>query len=394
MTQAMQGDLDQLLGDFDADLPLAEARTIPASWYYRPEIAREERRKVFSDSWQFAARAAQVDAPGQFVTLDVAGQPVLIVREKSGSLVAMANVCRHRAARIETRAEGTTSRFRCRYHGWAYSLDGKLAGTPDFEGVANFCKEDSGLPRFHVDTWGPLVFVHLGTPKMSLAEFMRPVTMRSASRGIDRLKFGGRRVYEMQCNWKIFCDNYLDGGYHIPTLHPDLAKLVNMDTYHTILDGEASLQMSPLKATNAVRSGEAAHYWWLYPNFMINIYDSTMDTNVVLPLGPDRCLCIFDFFFAEVEGDEAQAYIDQSLAVAHQVQLEDQDICEEVQRGLQSLSYETGRFSVRREAGGYHFHQLLARGLRSARPAPPRDNLSVPPGASRDAARNPTGDRL
>lgn len=352
------------LEGFNPDLPLAAASTIPSAWYHDPEIARAERRKVFSDSWQFAARAEQLASPGQFVTLEIAGEPVMIVRQKSGDLLAMANVCRHRAARIETRAEGTASRFRCRYHGWAYALDGKLAGTPDFEGVENFCKEESGLPRYQVDVWGPLVFVHLGTPKASLTEFMRPVTERSGSRGIDRLKFGARRVYEMNCNWKIFCDNYLDGGYHIPTLHPDLAKLVNMDTYHTILDGEASLQMSPLKATNAVRSGEAAHYWWLYPNFMINIYDSTMDTNVVLPLGPDKCLCIFDFFFAETEGAGAKAYMEQSLAVAHQVQLEDQDICEEVQRGLQSSSYDTGRFSVRRESGGYHFHQMLARSLR------------------------------
>jgi choline monooxygenase len=385
-------ELERLLADFDPDLPLAEAKTIPASWYYRPEIAQEERVKIFGDSWQFAARTEQLQTPGQFVTIEIAGEPVLIVRDKGGNLLAMANVCRHRAARIETRAEGTASRFRCRYHGWAYALDGRLAGTPDFEGVANFCKEESGLPRYHVDQWGPLVFVHLGKPKMSLAEFMRPVTMRSGQRGIDQLKFGGRRVYEMKCNWKIFCDNYLDGGYHIPTLHPDLAKLVDMDTYHTILDGEASLQMSPLKANHPVRSGEAAHYWWLYPNFMINIYDSTMDTNVVLPLGPDRCLCIFDFFFAETAGEAAQAYIEQSLAVAHQVQLEDQDICEEVQRGLQSTSYDTGRFSVRREAGGYHFHQLLARGLRSSTRTPARDIPSPRREGSQDATKSPMGD--
>lgn len=353
------------LEGFNPDLPLAEASTIPASWYHDPGIARAERQKVFSDSWQFAARAEQVKDPGQFVTLDIAGEPVLIVRQKGGDLLAMANVCRHRAARIETRSEGTASRFRCRYHGWAYAVDGRLAGTPDFDGVQNFCKEESGLPRYQVDTWGPLVFVHLGKPKLTLSEFMRPVSERSGNMGVEKMKFGARRVYEMQCNWKIFCDNYLDGGYHIPTLHPDLAKLVNMDTYHTILDGDASLQFSPLKATSAVRSGDAAHYWWLYPNFMINIYESTMDTNVVLPLGPEKCLCIFDFFFADTESEKAKAYIEQSLAVAHQVQLEDQDICEEVQRGLNSTSYDTGRFSVRREAGGYHFHQILARRLRS-----------------------------
>jgi choline monooxygenase len=85
-----------------------------------------------------------------------------------------------------------------------------------------------------------------------------------------------------------------------------------------------------------------------------------MDTNLVLPQGPDRCRVLFDFYFADTEGPEAEAFIAQSMEVAHQVQLEDQTVCEQVQRGLRSRSYDTGRFSVRRESGGYHFHRLLA----------------------------------
>src|SRR5262249_19552253 len=115
-----------------------------------------------------------------------------------------------------------------------------------------------------------------------------------------------------------------------------------------------------------VRTGQAAYYWWVYPNFMLNLYAGVMDTNLVLPLGPDRCRVIFDFYFANTEGPAMQQFIRESIAVAHQVQLEDQGICEEVQRGLQSRSFDTGRFSVKREGPGYHFHQLLARHLRAA----------------------------
>jgi choline monooxygenase len=96
---------------------------------------------------------------------------------------------------------------------------------------------------------------------------------------------------------------------------------------------------------------------------MINLYQGVMDTNLVLPLGPDRCQVIFDFYFAELEGDQA-AFIRESIAVAHRIQEEDVGICEEVQRGLRSRAFQTGRFSVKREAAGYHFHQLLARRLR------------------------------
>src|SRR4029077_14866932 len=115
-----------------------------------------------------------------------------------------------------------------------------------------------------------------------------------------------------------------------------------------------------------VRTGEAAYYWWVFPNFMMNIYQGVMDTNLVLPLGSDSCRVIMDFYFAETEGTEAKAFIAQSIDVAHQIQLEDVGICEDVQRGLASRSYDTGRFSVKREAAGYHFHQLLARRLQQA----------------------------
>src|SRR6185437_14702416 len=105
---------------------------------------------------------------------------------------------------------------------------------------------------------------------------------------------------------------------------------------------------------------------WVFPNFMLNMYQGVMDTNLVLPLGPERCRVVFDFWFADTEGATAEKFMHDSIAVADRVQQEDMGICEEVQRGLGSRSFDTGRFSVRREAGGYHFHQLLSRHLLAA----------------------------
>jgi choline monooxygenase len=113
------------------------------------------------------------------------------------------------------------------------------------------------------------------------------------------------------------------------------------------------------------RTGTHAYYWWIFPNLMVNIYQGVMDTNLVLPLGTDRCRVIFDFYFEDITSPEAIRFNEESIAVAHQVQLEDWTVCEEVQRGLRSRSYDTGRFSVKREAGGYFFHQLLAKTLRA-----------------------------
>ena len=353
---------------FDATLPLERARTIPSAWYFDAEIFEAERRGIFGGSWQTAGRSAQVAAPGSFVTADIAGEPVLVVRDEKSVLRAFHNVCRHKAAQVINEPEGKCSKLRCRYHGWTYDLAGRLRGTPEFDGVADFAKDDHGLVPLAVATWGPLVFVHAGKPAQSLVDFLDPLPQRTVKLRLDALRFGGRREYILDCNWKVFVDNYLDGGYHVNTVHPGLAGALDYAHYRTEVFARSSVQISPIKPSDdatvgKVRTGDNAYYWWIYPNLMINIYRGVMDTNLVLPLGTDRCRVLFDFYFADTEGAEAQKFIADSIAVAEQVQQEDIGVCEEVQRGLHSRSYNTGRFSVKREAGGYHFHQLLAAGL-------------------------------
>jgi choline monooxygenase len=212
-----------------------------------------------------------------------------------------------------------------------------------------------------------------------LHEFLAPLPDQAAGLGLDSLQFAERRDYQLACNWKVYVDNYLDGGYHVNTVHPGLASVLDYSQYRTEIAGNTAVQISPVsppspstqtsrepmdKPVSSVRSG-TAYYWWCFPNFMINAYAGVMDTNLVLPLGPDRCRVTFDFYFSDTAGPDAQRFMADSIAVAEQVQREDIGICEDVQRGLGSRSYSTGRFSVRREAAGYHFHQLLARHLQA-----------------------------
>jgi choline monooxygenase len=362
--------LHEVLSSFVSDLPLERARTIPACWYRDAELAALERRAVFGATWQFAGRAALVAEPGSFFTTEIAGEPLLVVRDGEGVLHAFYNVCRHRAAPVVTEAAGKASRLRCRYHGWTYDLSGCLRGTPEFDGVLDFRREEQGLAALAVAEWGPFVWVHGGASPPSLIDYLAPMPQRLAA-ALASLRFVARREYELACNWKVYVDNYLDGGYHVNTVHPGLAGVLDYKHYRTELHPYTSVQVSPLKPSGpaevaGVRSGETALYWWAFPNFMLNLYQGVMDVNLVLPLGPERCRVVFDFWFADSEGAAAEKYMRESMAVAHQVQLEDMDICEEVQRGLGSRSFDTGRFSVRREAGGYHFHQLLARHMLAA----------------------------
>ena len=316
--------LSEKLFAFDDTLPLERARTIPSLWYFDADIAQAERCGVFGDTWQCVGRTAQVAEPGSFLTADVAGEPVLVVRDEQGTLRAFHNVCRHKAAQVINQLEGKATKLRCRYHGWTYDLAGRLRGTPEFDGVADFAKDSEGLVPMQVDVWGPLVFVHQGRPQQTLVEFLKPLPDQTRQSGLERLMFAQRRVYEVACNWKVFVDNYQDGGYHVNTVHPGLAGALDYSGYRTENHPFSSVQISPIKPARdavigTVRSGDFAYYWWIFPNLMINIYQGLMDTNLVLPLGPDRCRVYFDFYFENTDGAAAQQFIQDSIAVAHQV---------------------------------------------------------------------------
>src|SRR5262245_11252554 len=332
-----------------------------------------ERRTVFSRSWQLVGRVDQLRNPGQYITLELAGEPLLVVRGDDQVLRGFFNVCRHHAAAVMTAAEGETRNLRCPYHGWTYSLEGELRGTPDFIGVCGFDRAANGLAPVETAVWENWVFVKLDRGGSSLEEFLGVDLIRQMRvLNLGNFHWVERRRYTLECNWKVFVDNYLDGGYHVPYLHKGLDSVLDYGGY-TIEPGERyCLQSSPViengakgaeAQTGAVRKGDRALYYWIYPNFMINWYEGVMDTNLVIPLGIDQTEVVFDFYFTDVS-EQARERNLASVAVAERIQDEDVAICESVQRGLKSRSYTAGRLSVRREAGERLFHQLLHADLR------------------------------
>jgi phenylpropionate dioxygenase-like ring-hydroxylating dioxygenase large terminal subunit len=365
----METSIQEILASYDDRASLAEALTIPAPWYVDPRIAELEMKTVFSKTWQVLGRIDQVEQPGQFVSSTVAGEPIVAVRGNDGVLRAFFNVCRHHAAAVVTESCGRAQLLHCPYHGWNYGLDGSLKGMPEFEGVKNFNRQDNGLVPVKVDTWENFVFVNLDPHAAPLKDFLGRLVKRVAPLGLSSRKYFETRVYDIHCNWKVFVDNYLDGGYHVPHLHKGLNSVLDYKEYTIENEDRYCLQSSPVVSSNedpstsAVRQSARAWYFWQYPNFMINAYDDYMDTNLVLPIDVDHCRVIFDFFFADVS--EAQReHNQQSVAVGARVQDEDLDICEAVQRGLKSRAYKAGRLSVRREAGEQLFHRLLAADLK------------------------------
>jgi choline monooxygenase len=355
----------ELLNLYNPADPLEKASTIPAPWYFDERIAQLERDSVFAAGWQAVGRLDQVTAPGQFFTIDVNKEPLLIARGEDGKLRGFYNVCRHHAAAVVPEAAGCAKQFRCPYHGWTYGNDGTLKGMVEFEGVCNFDRKDNGLVPVRVDTWENFVFANLDGKAAPLASFLGSApSLMAALKITETLHYFDRRIYTLNCNWKVYVDNYLDGGYHIPHAHKGLSSVVEYTKYIIENFERSSLQSSPLDASGALESSIGAtrkgqaYYFWIYPNFMINTCSGVMDTNLVLPLAVDKCAVIFDYYFMDISPAAAQFHRD-SIAVCEKVQDEDMAICDSVQRGLGSRAYIAGRLSARREAGEHLFHRLL-----------------------------------
>jgi phenylpropionate dioxygenase-like ring-hydroxylating dioxygenase large terminal subunit len=352
------------IADYSFEERLARAATLPSSWYTDPKILGLEKERVFGCAWQLVGRAEQVARPGDYFTASIADEPIIIARGEDEKLRAFSNVCRHRAGPV-TSGSGTRRVFQCGYHGWSYSLDGRLLGTPEFDGVECFNKEAVCLPQFRVETWGALVFVNLDQDSASLGETLEDLPELFSHCDLSSMKFAARKDWFVDCNWKVYVDNYLE-GYHIPIVHPSLNREIDYARYRTETRSYYSIQHSPIKdsATRLRRDDRAskneAQFSWVFPNLMLNVYPDNYSTNLIVPLGPERTLAIFEWYFRDPDRSEVQEELKGTIEFSDEIQREDIAICEAVQRGLRSRTYTSGRYSVKRENGVHHFHGLLS----------------------------------
>jgi choline monooxygenase len=356
---------------FDPDVAIERAWTPPSSWYTAPAFYELERRSVFARGWQPVARVEQLREPGSYVAGCLAGEPWVVVRGDDGAVRGFSNVCRHKGREVVT-GSGRADALVCGYHGWTYALDGRLTKAPRIAGIEAFDREAMSLPAIRTETWGPWVFANRDGDARSASEELAELGARLAARGWDRLRYVESAEWTLECNWKVYVDNYLDGGYHIPHMHPTLDAQLDMSSYRTELFERFSIQSSGaardaddrIDFDASVRIGAGAIYAWIHPSFMINRYGPCLDTNHVVPLGPDRCRVVYEFF---VDADnESEQLLRDSIAQSAVTQREDIEICESVQRGLGSSSYDRGRYAPRVEMGEHHFHRLLAEDYRRA----------------------------
>lgn len=346
--------------------PIERAETIPCDWYTDEEILKFEKEVLFGSHWQLACHISQLPETGDMITLEVAGNPILIVRDKGDEIRAFYNVCKHRGGPVAVK-KGTTSVLQCQYHGWTYLLDGSLRGVPQFNKVDLFDKKDFGLEPVRLEIWQGLVFISLSANPSPLDYYVHNISKRISPIDLSDFKHHSDQSYLIDCNWKVYVDNFLE-GYHIPIVHPELAKLLDYKNYRVETQRWHSLQHSPLKEEDNIygSSKGEAFYYFIFPNIMLNILPGRLQTNVIRPLSAGQTEVLFSYYYQDISSEQAQKTIRDDIAYSHDIQLEDIEICELVQKGLGSKAYHKGRFSVEREEGVYHFQSLLKEVFREA----------------------------
>ncbi|HLZ40336.1 MAG TPA: aromatic ring-hydroxylating dioxygenase subunit alpha [Candidatus Sulfotelmatobacter sp.] len=348
------------------DADVARAWTIPAQFYTAHSVFEQEKRQIFSRTWQVAGHSSQIAKPGDYFTTELGGEPLLQVRGSDGLLRGFYNVCRHRAGPVAVGC-GSRKAFRCAYHGWTYGLEGNLITATEFEGVDGFQPQEFGLVPVRTEEWFNLVFVNFDAQAPPLRQFLGQVCAQAEKFPFHEMKLFERRTYDMKCNWKTYVDNYLE-GYHLPTVHPGLNRELDYNAYMVEPYEHHVRQFSPIRGAQPgdstprryqqTREGLTADYFWIFPNWMLNCYPDNVSVNIVLPLEPERSLAIFEWYLPEKDHTSPSAKA--SVEFSHQIQIEDVAICEAVQKNLRSRSYSRGRFSVTQEKGVHAFHRMFA----------------------------------
>ena len=360
-------ELEQWIPDRGVD----DSRCPPYTWYTREDFFEREIGIIFQKHWLPVGRIDQVEQPGDYFTGELLENPFLVVRNNDGALYAHHNVCRHKGCIVASLADdsvhNTGDCFECPYHGWQYNLNGSLKKAPHMGKLKSFNRDRFALPPIAVTEWGPFVFIDMdgpfggeGNPRDLLADIGPVATFLD----FTNLKFYKRYVSEMNCNWKVFVENSLDSCYHCGYAHCDTIG-GNLGDVESHIYNRSSIQIGKTKGIDE-RLGEEVKYAYIFPNMFINQYGSMMDVNIVEPISVDRCRVIFDFYFEFESFDDwrTKEQMRKQMVASHRVQQEDVDVCEQTQRGMNSMAWKWGRYSSKLEEPVYVFHQLLWHELR------------------------------
>jgi choline monooxygenase len=309
--------------------------TLPPEWYHDAAVFGHERAQIWRREWIFVTSAQALAEPGRYVATTVAGWPVVVLCDDDGAVRAFHNVCRHRAGPLVWDGSGSCTRLVCRYHGWAYGLDGALRSARDFG-----C--DLGplsLDPVRAEVWRGLVFVNLDPGAAPLVDVLGDFAAACDEVMWEGFTHRADVDHDITANWKTYAENYLE-GYHIPLVHPALAREIDATRYEVAVGDRWCRHRAPTR-DGAVNAG----LWiWRWPNLALNVYPGGMNIERFVPVSPTSTRVSYSYFFAGDLDEEV-------VAVSRTIVGEDRRICEAVQRNLEAGVYRSGWLSPRHEAG-------------------------------------------
>jgi len=363
--------------DIPFDRDPEQSYTIPARCYLDADTYAREQEAIFYRNWWYAGHQSQLQQPGCYLTVDVCGQNIIVIRDRGGDLNAYYNVCQHRGHELLF-GSGKVRTITCPYHAWSYGFDGELKAARNTEKLVDFDKCQFSLKPVQVEVFCGLVFVNLDLDAAPLKEQAADLEteIREFCPRVDEVQFAQRDHYDVASNWKVMVDNFLE-CYHCHPAHKDFVNLVDMDRYHIKTNSIYSSQISYAAATTdssaykfekgEVDFGYAG--WFLWPNLTIWIYpgEPNISTLQIIPNGVGRTIEYQDWYLPNPEPTQQQR--DAMIYQKDVLQPEDVSLCESVYRGLQSKGYNQGRFVVDPERSElsehavHHFQQLYVEAM-------------------------------
>jgi choline monooxygenase len=360
------------MASLDVDPRIEKAKTIHTDFYLNPKRFEESKEKIFARSWQLVGDSDQVKDPGWVTPVNLLPEyleePLILSRDKSNAIHCLSNVCTHRG-NLLVEKPCRVNDIRCKYHGRRFGLDGQYQSMPEFKEVEGFPTADDNLHALNLFQWGKRIFTSLHN-ELKSADYFEPMINRLRWLPLNEFHYRPElsKEYKVEANWALYVENYLE-GFHIPFVHTGLNSVIDYSNYTTETYRYSSLQLGVGKADEFIfdlpdsspdyGKKVAAYYFWVFPNMMFNFYPWGVSINIVKPKTISSCRVRFlTYVWNE---DKLRHGVGADL---HQVEMEDEDIVQQVQKGIRSRFYSQGRYSVKRETGTHHFHRLIGEFLK------------------------------
>ena len=340
--------------------------TLPGELYTSPSILEQERERVFARGWNCVGRADRLKGPGDYFLASIAGESIIVLRDKTGALRAFFNICRHRGTRICREASGHFHEsIQCAYHAWTYGIDGRLVGAPTMQDVEGFDKTQYSLHAAALAQWEGFVFVNIGRDPARFEDAWGPMQGRLSRYGLPGLVVGHRVVYDVRANWKLVFQNYSE-CLHCPTIHPKLATVLPYQSgANDLVEGPFLGGYMEIKAPNqsCTMSGKAAgrvvsesvpeedrhrgYYYTLMPNLLLSLHPDYVNYYLIHPVTPDHTVVESEWLFHPDTLAAADNNIRDGIEFWDLTNRQDWDIVEQSQLGIASRRYQPGPYSPR-----------------------------------------------